>query len=144
MKENILIALAIVLLGSMWLQFSMKANDNRYDVVSNGMLTILVDKQTGMTWRNCVCNEKSPIPGCWEKMMVVNPNFDMQPKGEAKLSKKIIKETKKIEKQQKKEAEKKARLEQKMREARQNEKLVPLTPENSSMIKPLPEEQNQK
>ena len=58
--------------------------------------------------------------------------------------KKIIKETKKIEKQKKKEAEKKARLEQKMREARQNEKLVPLTPENSSMIKPLPEEQNQK
>ncbi len=141
MKENILIALVIVLLATIWIQTSITANNNRYDVISNGMLTILLDKQTGMTWRNCVCNEQSPIPGCWDKMMIVNPNFDMQPKAEAKLSKKIIKEAQKIEKQQKKEAEQKAKLEQKLKENEKNTKMVPLTPENSSIVKPLPEEQ---
>lgn len=104
MKENILIALAVLLLASMWIQFSAQNNNNRYDVVSsNNMLTVLIDKKTGQTWRNCVCSEKSPIPGCWEKMHIINPQPYMQPVGEAKLSKKLMKEAAKIKKQQEKE-----------------------------------------
>ena len=55
MKENILITLAILILATMWFQIA-NTGKNRYDVItSNSMLTILVDKKTGETWRNCIC-----------------------------------------------------------------------------------------
>lgn len=103
MKENILIALVVILLGTMLVQISTQNSNNRYNVISAGnMLTVLVDQKTGETWRNCVCNEKSPIPGCWEKMHIVNPETELQPIGEAKLTKKFQKEAEKIKKQQEK------------------------------------------
>ena len=78
MKENILIGLAVLILATMWLQIANMNTKNRYDVVTgSNMLTILVDKKTGETWRNCICGEKSNVPGCWEKMVTLNPeNFN--------------------------------------------------------------------
>lgn len=96
MKENILIALGVLLIASMWIQFANQSKNDRYAVISgNNMLTVMVDKKTGTTWRNCVCNEQSPVPGCWEKMSIVNPEPYNQTIGEAKLTKKLMKQTQK-------------------------------------------------
>lgn len=99
MKENILIVLALLILFGMFLQ----PKSNRYEVISGpSMLTILVDKQTGETWRNCICGEKSNVPGCWEKMFTVNPELFNKPQGEAKAIKKMIALQKQQEKMQEK------------------------------------------
>ena len=103
MKENILITLAILILATMWFQIA-NTGKNRYDVItSNSMLTILVDKKTGETWRNCICGEKSNVPGCWEKMITINPEPFNKPAGEVKALKKM---EKLIKKQQKLQQEK--------------------------------------
>ena len=103
MKENILITLAILILATMWFQIA-NTGKNRYDVItSNSMLTILVDKKTGETWRNCICGEKSNVPGCWEKMITINPEPFNKPGGQVKTLKKI---EKLIKKQQKLQQEK--------------------------------------
>lgn len=100
MKENILIALAVVILLGIGLQLVQK-NNNRYEVVtSQNMLTILVDKQTGNTWRNCICGENSNVPGCWEKMITVNPESFNKPVGEIETSRKMRALQKKFAKQQ--------------------------------------------
>lgn len=97
MKDNIIIVLLIVILAATL--FCQKTN--RYDVVtSNNMLTILVDKQTGETWRNCICSDKSNVPGCWEKMITINSEPFNKPIGEAKSVAKMIKLQQKLEKQQ--------------------------------------------
>ncbi len=90
MKENILILLAVLILAAMGVQILSQNAKNRYEVVtSSNMLTILVDKKTGETWRNCICGEKSNIPGCWEKMITINPENFNKPVGEAKALKKM-------------------------------------------------------
>lgn len=92
MKENILIALVVLLIAGMWIQFATQKNNDRYAIVTgSNMLTIMIDKKTGITWRNCVCDAKSGIPGCWEKMNIVNPETYNQTIGEAKLTKKAPK-----------------------------------------------------
>ena len=102
MKENILITLAILILATMWFQISNVQTKNRYEVVTgNNMLTILVDKKTGETWRNCICGEKSNVPGCWEKMITLNPESFNKPAGEAKAIRKMEKLLKQQEKLQK-------------------------------------------
>ena len=74
MKENILIALVILIFAGLFIQIGKANNADRYEVVTgSNMLTILVDKKTGETWRNCICGEKSNVPGCWEKMITINP-----------------------------------------------------------------------
>ena len=99
MKENILIGLAILILATMWIQIANMNTKNRYDVVTgSNMLTILVDKKTGETWRNCICGEKSNVPGCWEKMV---PETFNKPAGEVKALKKMDALMKKQEKLQK-------------------------------------------
>ena len=94
MKENITIALLILILACMFLKCN--CNSTRYEVVTApNMLTILVDKKTGETWRNCICNEKSNVPGCWEKMATINDESFNKPIGEAKAFKKMQKLQKK-------------------------------------------------
>ena len=89
MKEKILNALIIIVLIALIVEIAFKEPENRYEVVtSNNMLTILVDKQTGETWRNCICGEKSNVPGCWEKMVTINPENFNKPTGEARAIKK--------------------------------------------------------
>ena len=91
MKEKILNALIIIVLIALIVEIAFKEPENRYEVVtSNNMLTILVDKQTGETWRNCICGEKSNVPGCWEKMVTINPENFNKPTGEARAIKKMI------------------------------------------------------
>ena len=92
MKDKILNALMIVILVALAINIATEepATD-RYEVVTgNNMLTILVDKQTGETWRNCICGEKSNVPGCWEKMITINPEEFNKPIGEAKAMKKMM------------------------------------------------------
>ena len=91
MKEKILNALIIIVLIALIVEITFKEPENRYEVVtSNNMLTILVDKQTGETWRNCICGEKSNVPGCWEKMVTINPENFNKPTGEARAIKKMM------------------------------------------------------
>ena len=102
MKDNILIVLAVLIIATMWFQIANTNTKKRNDVVtSNNMLTILVDKKTGETWRNCICGEKSNVPGCWEKMVTLNPEPFNKPVGEVKAVKKMQALIKKQEKLQK-------------------------------------------
>ena len=102
MKDNILIVLAVLIIATMWFQIANSNTKNRYDVVtSNNMLTILVDKKTGETWRNCICGEKSNVTECWEKMVTLNPEPFNKPVGEVKAVKKMQALIKKQEKLQK-------------------------------------------
>ena len=95
MKENILIVLAVLILAGMVCQYKC-CNNNRYEVVSgSNMLTILVDKKTGETWRNCICAQGTNVPGCWEKMVTINSESFNKPIGEAKAIEKMIKLQKK-------------------------------------------------
>ena len=115
MKENIIIALGVLILGTMCLQLSTQKVKNRYEVVSsNNMLTILVDKQTGNTWRNCICSEQSPIPGCWEKMATINPEEFNKPVGEVKANRKMLA-------LQKKQLKAKQKMEEKAQKAQKAE-----------------------
>ncbi len=115
MKENILIALAVLILATMWFQITNNNSKNRYDVVTgSNMLTILVDKKTGETWRNCICGEKSNVPGCWEKMVTLNPETFNKPAGEVKAMKKMQKLIKKQEK-----------LQQELEKTKQNQEQKP-------------------
>lgn len=103
MKEKILNALIIIVLGALIVEIAFKEPENRYEVVtSSNMLTILVDKQTGETWRNCICGEKSNVPGCWEKMITINPESFNKPVGEARSTRKMISLPKKQAKLQEK------------------------------------------
>lgn len=102
MKDNILIvSLLVLILVATFAEIGVKSSQNRYEVVTApNMLTILVDKHTGETWRNCICGEKSNVPGCWEKMATINPEEFNKPSGEAKAVKKMIRLQKKLQKLQ--------------------------------------------
>ena len=92
MKDNVLIvSLLVLILISMFAELGVKVTKDRYEVVTGpNMLTILVDKNTGETWRNCICSEKSNVPGCWEKMVTINPENFNKPTGEARAIKKMM------------------------------------------------------
>ena len=102
MRENIVIvALLVLILGATFAEIGVKSSKDRYEVVTApNMLTILVDKKTGETWRNCICTDKSNVPGCWEKMVTINPEEFNKPVGEVKALKKMIKLQKKLQKLQ--------------------------------------------
>ena len=93
MKENILIALAIVIIASMWIQFTTQNANDRYKVITgSNMMTILLDKKTGVTWRNCIFDTKSNIPGGWERMYTLNVEDYSKPQGEVVITKKLRKD----------------------------------------------------
>lgn len=97
MKENIIIGLLVLILAGTMLQCCCKCKTDRYEVITgSNMLTILLDKKTGETWRNCICGDKSNVPGCWEKMVTINPESFNKPIGEAKSLKKMLKLQKEI------------------------------------------------
>ena len=98
MRDNILIVLAVLILATMWFQISTQNTKYRYDVITgSNMLTILVDKKTGNTWRNCICGDKTPIPGCWEKMTTLNAEEFNKPIGEVKTRRKMAALQKKMQ-----------------------------------------------
>lgn len=104
MKQNFLIALGLILLVTLWIQYIFPNYNevDRYSVVSsNNMLTVLVDKKTGLTWRNTVCDETSGVPGCWARMGTLNAEDFNMPLGEAVIRTKIWPEyQKKLERQE--------------------------------------------
>lgn len=91
MKDKILNALLIIVLILLVVEVATQEPENRYEVISgNNNVTILLDKQSGQTWRNCICGEKSNVPGCWEKMITINPENFNKPTGEARAMKKMV------------------------------------------------------
>lgn len=91
MKDKILNALLIIVLILLVIEVATQEPENRYEVISgNNNVTILLDKQSGQTWRNCICGEKSNVPGCWEKMITINPENFNKPTGEARAMKKMM------------------------------------------------------
>ena len=91
MKDKILNALLIIVLILLVVEVATQEPENRYEVISgNNNVTILLDKQSGQTWRNCICGEKSNVPGCWEKMITINPENFNKPTGEARSMKKMM------------------------------------------------------
>lgn len=91
MREKFLTTIIVLLLGLICFQVYQESSNERYEVVTgSNMLTILVDKKTGNTWRNCICGEKSQVPGCWEKMITINPETFNKPEGEVVTTKKMI------------------------------------------------------
>lgn len=91
MKDKILNALLIIVLILLVVEVAIQEPENRYEVISgNNNVTILLDKQSGQTWRNCICGEKSNVPGCWEKMITINPENFNKPTGEARAMKKMM------------------------------------------------------
>ena len=91
MKDKILNALLIIVLILLVVEVATQEPENRYEVISgNNNVTILLDKQSGQTWRNCNCGEKSNVPGCWEKMITINPENFNKPTGEARAMKKMM------------------------------------------------------
>ena len=91
MKDKILNALLIIVLILLVVEVATQEPENRYEVISgNNNVTILLDKQSGQTWRNCFCGEKSNVPGCWEKMITINPENFNKPTGEARAMKKMM------------------------------------------------------
>lgn len=91
MKDKILNALLIIVLILLVVEVATQEPENRYEVISgNNNVTILLDKQSGQTWRNCICVEKSNVPGCWEKMITINPENFNKPTGEARAMKKMM------------------------------------------------------
>lgn len=91
MKDKILNALLIIVLILLVVEVATQEPENRYEVISgNNNVTILLDKQSGQTWRNCICGEKSNVPGCWEKMITINPEDFNKPTGEARAIKKMM------------------------------------------------------
>lgn len=91
MKNKILNALLIIVLILLVVEVATQEPENRYEVISgNNNVTILLDKQSGQTWRNCICGEKSNVPGCWEKMITINPENFNKPTGEARAMKKMM------------------------------------------------------
>ena len=103
MKDKILNALLIIVLILLVVEVATQEPENRYEVISgNNNVTILLDKQSGQTWRNCICGEKSNVPGCWEKMITINPENFNKPTGEARAMKKMMAKQKKQAKLQEK------------------------------------------
>ena len=91
MKDKILNALLIIVLILLVVEVATQEPENRYEVISgNNNVTILLDKQSGQTWRNCICGEKSNVPGCWEKMITINPENFNKPTGESRAMKKMM------------------------------------------------------
>mgnify|MGYP006886791747 FL=1 len=91
MKDKILNALLVIVLILLIVEVATQEPENRYEVISgNNNVTILLDKQSGQTWRNCICGEKSNVPGCWEKMITINPENFNKPTGEARTMKKMM------------------------------------------------------
>ena len=91
MKDKILNAVLIIVLILLVVEVATQEPENRYEVISgNNNVTILLDKQSGQTWRNCICGEKSNVPGCWEKMITINPENFNKPTGEARAMKKMM------------------------------------------------------
>ncbi len=103
MKDKILntaIAIVLVLLVADFLHPKFDETDRYKIITADNMLTILLDKKTGETWRNSICSKESQVPGCWERMHFVDQADFYLPEGEKKVRKQEQKLIKKLQKVQ--------------------------------------------
>lgn len=89
-KIDFLIVLIVLLIGLI-IGFNLNNDkNNRYQIVKTNNNTILLDKKTGLTWRNCYIDDKDKIMNYWEEMRIIidpdNPN-PVLPIGKGKAGK---------------------------------------------------------
>lgn len=78
----ITVSLAFIAFNA-YLKTSLKL-DNRYEIIHGDLTpTILLDKRTGLTWRNEVCDDKQKVPNCWS-IMDFEADYINTPIGEQK------------------------------------------------------------
>lgn len=66
--------------------------DGRYEIIHGDLTpTILLDKRTGLTWRNEICDEKQKVPNCWS-IMDFEANYIDTPIGEQKRRDEVVKQ----------------------------------------------------
>lgn len=96
MKKIDFLIILIVLLIGLIIGFNLNNDkNNRYQIVKTNNNTILLDKKTGLTWRNVWIDEKDKIMNFWDEMLVVVGDENTQvPIGKKRAYKKAFKENK--------------------------------------------------
>ena len=83
--RNILtVALLLTLWATLFIihnAITINADKDRYEIKHNGGLTLLLDKKTGLVWRNVYNNNKDRIPSNWDSMDYLG---SVVPEGEQK------------------------------------------------------------
>lgn len=72
-KIDFLIALLCVIIGLL-IGFNLNNKNDRYQITKGFSDLILLDKKTGVMWRNCWVDDKEQILNYWEEMrFIVDP-----------------------------------------------------------------------
>ena len=79
-KFEFLICLICIIIGLL-IGLNIHTKTDRYQIVKTDNSTILLDKQTGLTWRNVWTDEKDKIPAYWEEMMIIGDDDTRLPIG---------------------------------------------------------------
>ena len=91
--KNIITALAFItiwcVLSLIWQIHISSDTGNRYQIVNLSDNTILLDKRTGLTWRNVWNNNKDKLPTNWERMIYEGGDISV-PVGEQQIRKQAI------------------------------------------------------
>lgn len=73
-KIDFLIALLCVIIGLL-IGFNLNNKNDRYQIVKGSDSLVLLDKKTGITWRNCYVDDKDKIMNYWEEMrFLIDPD----------------------------------------------------------------------
>lgn len=89
MKYKVFITLLIFItvwffMFLVWKIHTTSDTGNRYQIVNSDNSVILLDKRTGLTWRNVWNNEKEKIPANWQPMKYEGNDLNL-PIGEYKI-----------------------------------------------------------
>jgi hypothetical protein len=69
MNNKIIVALAFITIWVLGFKLIENTNIERYSIINGEYSpTILLDKKTGVTWRNINCDNKEKVPNCWQMM----------------------------------------------------------------------------
>lgn len=79
-KLDFLICIVCLIIGLL-VGFNTHTKTDRYQIVKGDNNTILLDKQTGLTWRNVWIDDKDKIPAYWEEMGVIGDENTRLPIG---------------------------------------------------------------
>ena len=82
-KIDFLIVLLCVIIGLL-IGFNLHNKNERYQIVKTDDNIILLDKQTGLTWRNVWIDEKNKILAYWDEMLIAGNENTLVPIGKKK------------------------------------------------------------
>lgn len=82
-KIDFLIVLLCVIIGLL-IGFNLHNKNERYQIVKTDDNIILLDKQTGLTWRNVWIDEKNKILAYWDEMLITGNENTLVPIGKKK------------------------------------------------------------